>query len=118
MLEEGSAPVTAYETCAETITLGRKVGRDDGKNVQWDAVYANERISPFADIRQHGQDFMVELGNVVGGGAVEGVNVSFLKTSRGCPRLSLATYNREWAARFSSSLRAKMSCESDRPFPG
>ena len=28
------------------------------------------------------------------------------------------TYDEEYATRFSSALRAKMSCESDRPFPG
>ena len=83
MLKEGSAPVTAYETCAETVTLGREVGRDDGKDIQWDAIYANEGIPPLTNIRQHGRDFMVELGNAVKGGAVEEVSVSFLRTSRG-----------------------------------
>ena len=42
MLNEGSAPMTAYKTGAETVLLGGKMGRDEGEDIQRDAVYANE----------------------------------------------------------------------------
>jgi hypothetical protein len=46
--------MTAYKTGAETVPLGREVGGDKGKDVHRDAVYANERVPPLADSRQHG----------------------------------------------------------------
>jgi len=42
MLEEGSAPMAAHEACAETVSLGREIGGDEGKDVQRDAVDVDE----------------------------------------------------------------------------
>jgi hypothetical protein len=61
MLKEGSAPMTAYKTGAESVLLGREMGGDEGENVQRDAVYTNERVPPLADSRQRGRGILVEL---------------------------------------------------------
>ena len=54
MLKEGSAPMTADESGAESVLLGRQVGGDEGKNVQWDAVDGSKRVLPFAYGYQRG----------------------------------------------------------------
>ena len=74
MLKESSAPATAYKTGVETIHLGREMGRDEGKNIQRDAVYANEGVPPFADSRQRGRGIPVELRNHIDGEAREEVS--------------------------------------------
>ena len=74
--------MSAYETSAKTVLLGREMGGDEGKNIQRDAVYVNEGVSPLADSRQRGRDILVKLGNAIEGEATEEVSASFLKTSR------------------------------------
>lgn len=51
MLEEDSAPMTTHKTGAKTVLLDGEMGGDKGKDIQRDAVYAKERVPPFADIR-------------------------------------------------------------------
>ena len=82
MLKEGSTPVTAYESGAEPVSLGRKAGGDEGENLQWDAVDGNEGVPPLADNSQCGRNIAVELRNLFEGGAIEEVSASFPKTSR------------------------------------
>jgi hypothetical protein len=65
MLKEGSSPTTAYKTGAETVTLGRKMGGDEGEDIQRDAVYMNEGVLPLADDRQRSQGILFELKNLV-----------------------------------------------------
>jgi len=83
MLEESSAPMTANKTGAEAVLLGREIRGDDGKDIQRDAVYANEGVPPLADIRQRGRDILVELGNIIEGEAVEEVSVLFPRLREG-----------------------------------
>jgi len=118
MLKEGSAPMTAYTTGAESVPLRIEMGGNEGKDIQRYAVDGDEGVTPLADSCQRGRSIPVESGNAVGGEAVEEVSVSFLRTSRVDPRWSRTTYDREYATRFSSSLRANTSWESNRPFPG
>ena len=68
--------MTGHKTGADTILLGSEVGGDEGQDIQRNAVYANEGIPPFADIRQCGRDLLVELGNIFESKAVEGVSMS------------------------------------------
>jgi hypothetical protein len=44
--------MTTYKTGAETVLLGREMGGDEGKDIGWDAVYANKGVPPFADSHQ------------------------------------------------------------------
>ena len=91
-----------------------EIGGDEGKDIQRNAVYAKEGVPPLPNSCQRGRDVLVQLRNIVESEAVEEVSASFLKISRA----NFATYDGEYDVRFSSSLRAKTSCESDSPFPG
>ena len=42
----------AHESGAEKVPLGRKMGGDDRKDIQRDAVNGDERVPPFADVCQ------------------------------------------------------------------
>ena len=120
MFKECSAPMAAYEGGSEPVRLGGEMGGDEGKNLQRDAIYGNERVPPLADGCQRGRDIPVKLINLVEREAIERVSMlSSCKTLAGrASRQCFATYNGEYTLRFSSSFRAKTSCESDRPFPG
>jgi hypothetical protein len=63
------------ETGAEAIPMGRKMGfemgGDEGKDIQRDTVYGNERVPPFANSRQRGRGILIKLRNLVEGEAVE-----------------------------------------------
>src|SRR5882762_976503 len=74
MLKEDPAPMTAHKTCAETVLLGREVGGDEGKDVQRDAVDANERVLPLAESSKCSRKVPFELRNHVQGDAAEGVS--------------------------------------------
>jgi len=74
MLKEGPTPVTAHKAGTEAVVLGREMGRDEGKDIQRNTVYANERVPPLAEIRQCGREVPVELRNVIKGEAVWGVS--------------------------------------------
>jgi hypothetical protein len=69
--------MSAHETGAKTILLGREMGRDEGKDIQRDSVYVNERVPPLANSRQCGRGILVELGNTIESEAMEEVSVSF-----------------------------------------
>ena len=43
--------MTAYESGAETVVLGREMGGDEGEDIQREAVYGNEGVHPLADCR-------------------------------------------------------------------
>ena len=105
--------MAAYKSGSETIPL-RKVGRNKRKDVRWDTVDACERILPLADSCKRGRNISFELRNRIERGATED-NERVVSQSGG----GFTTYRElEYAVRFSSSLRAKTSCEGDRPFPG
>ena len=61
--------MTTYKTGVETVLLGGEMGGDEGKDVQRDAIYANERVPPLADIRRRGRGTLVKLRNIVEGEA-------------------------------------------------
>jgi hypothetical protein len=84
-VKEGSTPVTAYKTGAETVPMG-EMGGDEGKDIHRDAVYANEGVPPLVDSRQRGRGILGEFGNLVEGETVVEVSGSFLKTSRARPQ--------------------------------
>jgi hypothetical protein len=44
--------MTAYITDTETVCLGMKMGGEEGKDIQWNAVYGDKRVSPLADVCQ------------------------------------------------------------------
>ena len=71
MLNEGPAPVTAYESGPETVPLGREMGRDPGKDLRRDAVYGDEGVPPLPDSYQRGQGIPVEPANLTEGEAIE-----------------------------------------------
>ena len=81
MLKEGSTPMTAHKAGTEAVLLRRKIGGDEGKDIQWDAVYRNEKVLPFTNARQRGRNIPVDLRNVVKSEAAEEVSVSSFKTS-------------------------------------
>ena len=74
--------MATYKTGAETVPLGREMDGDKGKDIDWDAVYGNEGVPPFADSCQRCGGISGELRNVIKGEPVEEVSVSFLKSSR------------------------------------
>ena len=83
MLKESPAPITAHITGIETIRLGMKVGGDERKDIQRNAVDADEGVPPLADVCQRGRSIPVELGDVVKGEAAEEVSgLSLLETSQ------------------------------------
>ena len=49
MFEEDSTPVTAHRSGTETVFLGGEVGRDEGKDIRWNAVDASEGVPPLAN---------------------------------------------------------------------
>ena len=112
MLEEGFAPVTTHRSGVEVVLLGRKVCRDEGEDFQRDAIDANEGVLQFANSCQRCRGILVESRNLVRGEAAKEVRNPFFGES------GITTYAEEDATRFNSSLRAKKSCESERPFPG
>ena len=61
--------MTTYKTGVETVLLGGEMGGDEGKDVQRDAIYANEGVPPLADIRRRGRGTLVKLRNIVEGEA-------------------------------------------------
>jgi len=75
MLKKGLAPMTADMAGTETVRLGMKIGGDEGKDVQRDAVDVNEGVLPLADICQRGRDILVESGDFIKSGAVNEIGV-------------------------------------------
>jgi len=67
MLKESPAPMAAYMTDAEKVRLGMKVGGDERKDIQRNAVDADEGVPPLADVCQRSRNVAVELRNVVKG---------------------------------------------------
>ena len=119
MLEEGSAPVSTDMSCAKTVPLRKEMGGNDGKDIQWDAVDWNERVPPFADSCQCARSIPVELRNTIKSEATEQVTMYYLMPDLANEStIYLETYHGEYATRFSSSFRAKASCDNERPFPG
>ena len=106
--------MTAYKTCTEVVLLGREIGGYKGKDVQREAVDANERVPPFANSCQRDCGVVIKLGDLIQSDAVK---VSSMYLYPETPKAS-TTYDERNAARFSSSFKAKTSCERDRPFPG
>ena len=76
MLNEGSAPMAAHESCTESITLGREMDGDEGKDIQRNAVDGGESVPPFADGFQCSCSVLVELRNCIQCEATEGVSAS------------------------------------------
>ena len=105
--------MAAYETGTEAVLLGGKIGGDEGNDVRWEAVEGSERVLPFVNVCQHGRGIMIKLGDLIQRDSTKSVKICSPKTPR-----SFATYDGEKAVRFSSSFKAKTSCERDRLFPG
>jgi hypothetical protein len=61
--------MATHETCGETVLLGRYVGGDEGKDFQWDTVYGNERVPPFANRCQRGRCILIKLSHLIEGEA-------------------------------------------------
>jgi hypothetical protein len=112
MLKEDAAPMTAHESGLETVLLGREMGGDEREDIQRNAVDGSEGVPPFTDDYKCGRNVAFESRYRV---QVEATEVVSNRMRSGC---SLRTYAVGYAARLNSSLRAKMSCDSDRPFPG
>ena len=69
--------MTTDKTRAEPVLVGREVGGNKAKNIQWDAVDANKRVLRFADGSKCGQDAVFELRNLLQGDATEMVSILF-----------------------------------------
>ena len=59
--------MTAHKTGEEVVPLGGKIGGDEGKDVQREAVDGNERVLPFANCRQRGRGVTIKLRDVIQG---------------------------------------------------
>ena len=59
--------MTTHETGAEAFSLGREMGGNERKDIQWDSVYVDERVSPFANSGHRDGDIVIELGDIVEG---------------------------------------------------
>ena len=59
----------------EAVRLRREADGDEGEDIQWETVYGNERVLPFADIHQCGRNIPVDLRNIVEGEAGQRVSV-------------------------------------------
>ena len=81
--------MTAYESGAKTVLLGRETGGDQGKVLQRDAVYVNEGVPLLADSCQRGRSIVVELRRYHEGEATEQVSA---------PLTGRPTYDGEWTA--------------------
>ena len=101
--------MTTHVTGPETVFLGTEMGGDEGKDIQRNPVDIDEGVPPFMDVCQRGRSIPVELRNIVKGEAIEEVSLSLLKTLRASSQLCFVTYDGEYAMRFTSSFRAKMS---------
>ena len=73
--------MTAHMTGAKTVHLGVEMGRDEGKDIERNAVDGSQRVPPPADIRQRGRNISLELRNSIKGEAAREVSVSLLKNS-------------------------------------
>ena len=100
MLEEGPAPMAAYVNDVETVLLGIKVGGDEGKHVQRNAVDVNEGIPPLVNACQRGRNIPAELGDVVGGPgeAVEKLTCHCSRPHKRDDVLQRTTENRQCAS--------------------
>ena len=88
MMKEAFAPMTADKSGAESVLLGREVGGDEGKNVEWDAVDGSKRVPPFAYGYQRGRSVPVELRNGVQSEAVEEVSTTMFPSIRNASQLT------------------------------
>ena len=41
--------MAAYRSGVKKVLLGSEIGRDEGKDIRWDAVDESERVLPLAD---------------------------------------------------------------------
>lgn len=105
--------MAAYETGMEDVFLRREMGGYEGNDVQREAVDGGERVPPFANSCQRDCGVVIKLGDLIQSDAVK---VSSMYLYPETPKAS-TTYDERNAARFSSSFKAKTSCERDRPFP-
>jgi len=99
MLKEGSTPLTAYMAGTEAVLLRIEMGGNEGKDIQRYAVDGDEGVPPLADSCQRGRSIPVELGNDIGGEAVEEIRVSFPETSRAGPQRTMENTPRVSAPR-------------------
>ena len=73
----------ANKAGAETIAVGREMGRDEGKYILREAVDGNERVSPFADSRRDGCNILIQLRKPVEAIAAEEVRKSISRPRSG-----------------------------------
>ena len=113
MLSEISTPVTTNGTCVNEVRPEGEVGRDNGKNFLREAVDGDERVPPLADVCQRDRSVLIELRD-----HIEGEPVSKWLSLHDQAIGTIARLTKGGIVRLSSSFRAKMSCESERPWPG
>lgn len=90
--------MTAHKTGTKLVLLGTKMRGDEGKDIQRNTVYANERVPPLADIRQCDRNVPVELRNIIEDKVVEEVSVSSFKIASGSI-MSMIFRNVRWRVR-------------------
>ena len=71
--------MTAHGSGMETVLLGGEVGRDEGKDICWNAVDMGKEVLPLANGRQRDRNILVELGDRLQSEAAEVVSARFLK---------------------------------------
>ena len=69
----------ANEASVEAVALVKEIGRDEGKDVLWEAVDGNKRVSPLTNSHQDGGNILVQLRNLVKAIAMEEVRKSISK---------------------------------------
>ena len=105
--------MATYETDLKKVFARREMGGNEIKNLEWDAVYGNEGVPPLVDNPQFGQAILLKLRDLF--------KSETQRRSGWCSRrdqYAHVTYDGENALQFSSLLKVKMSCESDRSCPG
>ena len=60
-LKEGPAPMATYETDLKKVFARREMGGNEIKDLEWDAVYGNEGVIPFAYNPQCGRGILLKL---------------------------------------------------------
>ena len=66
----------------ENVLLGIEVGRDERKDIRWDAVDGSEGVPPLANGCQRSRSIFVELGNDLQSETARIISTSFVKELR------------------------------------
>ena len=82
MSKESPTPMAADKSGTEAIFLGREVGGDKEKGVDWDTIDANEGVLPLANSRKCSNNILLEPRNRIRAVTAEEISISLSSESR------------------------------------